>query len=312
MDTPDSSPRFEDWHHLHEAVADAYFPHTLEPLTAGAAAEASIGSIDLGACRITHMALGAEVALKSEHPGAYGINIPVSGRLETVIERTEVASEVGQATACPPGVRTLIPHWNPSCRLIGFKIDEHYLQREMDRILDRPGRSLPLQLDLRGDAGRSWLKFLRSTYDLVASDDGLLHNDLMRIQLSAAVTTGFVLAAVPDEDPGRSVYRPRVVKRVIAAIHDDPARAWTPGDMAEIAGVSVRRLQQAFREYVGVTPFAYLHDARMERAHADLAVSVPPTTVLDVILRWGFTHPGRFAAEYRRKYGVPPSHTLTR
>ena len=96
-----------------------------------------------------------------------------------------------------------------------------------------------------------------------------------------------------------------------AYLKHDPARAWTPGDMAEIAGVSVRRLQQAFREYVGMTPFAYLHDVRLECAHTDLTVSVPPTTVLDIIFRWGITHPGRFAAEYRRKYGVPPSQTLT-
>ena len=46
------------------------------------------------------------------------------------------------------------------------------------------------------------------------------------------------------------------------------------------------------------------------RTHG-LIVSAPPTTVLDIVFRWGITHPGRFAAEYRRKYGVPPSQTLT-
>ncbi|MFV9456154.1 AraC family transcriptional regulator [Rhodococcus sp. NM-2] len=311
MENTGDTPPFEDWHHVHEAVADAYFPHVMRPLAAGAKPHASLGSVDLGSCRITHMALGGEVTVVSEHPGAYGINIPVSGEMKSVIERTEVVSAVGQATACPPNVRTVIPHWNAECRLIGFKIDEDYLRREMDRILDRPGRRLPLQLDLRSDTAQSWLKFLRSTYDQIESNDNLLRNNLMLDQLSGAITTGFVLAAVPDEEPGRFTDRPRVVKRVLTAIHDDPARAWTPGDMAEIAGVSVRRLQQAFREYVGMTPFAYLHDVRIECAHTDLIVSAPPTTVLDIIFRWGITHPGRFAAEYRRKYGVPPSQTLT-
>ncbi|VVJ21644.1 Uncharacterised protein [Amycolatopsis camponoti] len=26
--------------------------------------------------------------------------------------------------------------------------------------------------------------------------------------------------------------------------------------------------------------------------------------------RWGFSNPGRFAADYRHAYGLPPSHTL--
>ncbi|MFI7317108.1 helix-turn-helix domain-containing protein [Streptomyces venezuelae] len=34
-------------------------------------------------------------------------------------------------------------------------------------------------------------------------------------------------------------------------------------------------------------------------------------TVTDVAFRWGFTHPGRFAAAYRRQYGVPPSTTMS-
>ena len=96
----------------------------------------------------------------------------------------------------------------------------------------------------------------------------------------------------------------------MTAIEEDPSRPWSPADLAEIAGVSVRRLQQGFREYVGQTPFHYLHDVRLERAHADLVNSGPSTTVTDIALRWGIMHMGRFAADYRRKYGRAPSHTL--
>ena len=41
--------------------------------------------------------------------------------------------------------------------------------------------------------------------------------------------------------------------------------------MAEVAGVSVRRLQEGFREYVGVCPREYLLDLRLERIHAELS-----------------------------------------
>ncbi|MGR7000479.1 helix-turn-helix domain-containing protein [Yinghuangia aomiensis] len=49
----------------------------------------------------------------------------------------------------------------------------------------------------------------------------------------------------------------------------------------------------------------------LARAHDDLRGADPAaTTVTEVSLRWGFAHQGRFAAAYRRRYGVPPSTTL--
>jgi transcriptional regulator GlxA family with amidase domain len=82
--------------------------------------------------------------------------------------------------------------------------------------------------------------------------------------------------------------------------------------MAELAGVSVRRLQQGFRECMNQTPFEYLFEVRLERAHAELVSAGPPATVADIAFRCGITHTGRFAAAYRDRYGSTPSETLKR
>lgn len=42
----------------------------------------------------------------------------------------------------------------------------------------------------------------------------------------------------------------------------------------------------------------------------DLVDADDSTTVTDVAVRWGFTHTGRFASSFRRKYGVLPSEVL--
>jgi AraC-like DNA-binding protein len=57
---------------------------------------------------------------------------------------------------------------------------------------------------------------------------------------------------------------------------------------------------------------SYLHDLRMAAAHRDLLGSDGKQVVADVALRWGFTHLGRFAAEYRKRFGQLPSQTLKR
>ncbi len=126
------------------------------------------------------------------------------------------------------------------------------------------------------------------------------------------VVTAFVLAAMPESEDAVRHARPRIVKRVLDEMHDDPARVWTAAEMAEVAGVSVRRLQEGFRQYVGRSPSECLLDIRLERVHADLVDADDSTTVTDVAVRWGFTHTGRFASSFRRKYGLLPSEVLRR
>ncbi|OOL31688.1 AraC family transcriptional regulator [Rhodococcus rhodochrous] len=301
---------FTDWDEVHDVVSQAYFPHQLTLLSRGPAARTSLESTQLGAARLARIGFGVDVSIRSEHPGAYGINIPLTGHLVTALGRDEVVSTPGLATVCPPDTPTVITRWSSSCEIIGFKIDRDYVQSEMDRLLPRPGRRLPAQLDLRAGAGADWLRLVRAVADESLRDNVLLRSGQVAEQLCRAVTTALVLAAAPDDGDGPAGVRPRTVKRVMDAIQQDPARQWTAAEMADLVGVSVRRIQQGFRECVGMTPMEYLADVRLERVHAELSVTDCTATISDVALRWGIMHTGRFAAAYRRKYGVSPSETL--
>ncbi|WP_308405175.1 helix-turn-helix transcriptional regulator [Streptomyces sp. B93] len=86
----------------------------------------------------------------------------------------------------------------------------------------------------------------------------------------------------------------------------------TVAEIAAAAHVTVRALQYAFRRHLGTTPLAYLRRTRLAHAHRDLQAADPlgGATVADIAARWGFAHPGRFAALYRDAYGTSPSHTL--
>ena len=55
----------------------------------------------------------------------------------------------------------------------------------------------------------------------------------------------------------------------------------------------------------------YLRHVRLARVHEHLRQSDPALhTVTETAYRYGFTHLGRFAAEYRARYGVSPRETL--
>ena len=105
---------------------------------------------------------------------------------------------------------------------------------------------------------------------------------------------------------------PRGVRRALDAMRTNVGRDWGVAELAEAAGLSSRTLQRQFRTFLGKTPRLVLRDLRFESARRDLLQGVPDTKVMDVALRCGFPHCGRFSVEYRRRFGETPSQTLKR
>ncbi|NKK97044.1 helix-turn-helix domain-containing protein [Rhizobium leguminosarum bv. viciae] len=105
---------------------------------------------------------------------------------------------------------------------------------------------------------------------------------------------------------------PRHVKWAIDFMQEHIGEPISLNDIALAAKVSVRTLQQGFRQFRDTTPMSYLQDLRMAAAHRDLLESDEKQAIADIALRWGFTHLGRFAAEYRKRFGQLPSQTLKR
>ncbi|MBA8951635.1 AraC-like DNA-binding protein [Actinomadura namibiensis] len=133
----------------------------------------------------------------------------------------------------------------------------------------------------------------------------LLRAEAFRLLTTALVETFPIIepSGAPDGRAGAAA-----VRRAAAFIEDNAHRGIGLTEIAAAAGTSPRSLQAAFRRHLDTTPVALLHEVRLRRAHADLLAAGPTTgaTVAAIAARWGFTHHGRFAAEYRRRFGRPP------
>ncbi|UJW77584.1 helix-turn-helix transcriptional regulator [Rhizobium sp. SL42] len=113
--------------------------------------------------------------------------------------------------------------------------------------------------------------------------------------------------------PLSSRIAPIQVKRAREILHANAHLPIAIADVAEAVGVSVRALQVNFRTFLDTTPRLYLHLLRLDGVRRDLQHASPASiTIADVARRWGFTHMGRFAREYRKKFGVKPSEDLGR
>src|SRR5581483_9054110 len=82
--------------------------------------------------------------------------------------------------------------------------------------------------------------------------------------------------------------------------------------LAQVSGVRPRTLEAHFRTFLGTTPLGWVRRMRLARARQELLNADSRTTVTDVALGTGFSQLGRFAGEYRKQFGEPPSATMGR
>ncbi|MBY8949603.1 helix-turn-helix domain-containing protein [Pseudomonas sp. SH10-3B] len=101
----------------------------------------------------------------------------------------------------------------------------------------------------------------------------------------------------------------RLMARVGEWSADAPDETVNLLELAQIAGVPLRQLQQGFKTYTGMSPAQWLRLRRLNGARRELLNS-PGTTVAEVAMNWSFWHLGRFSNSYRALFKELPSETL--
>ncbi len=166
-------------------------------------------------------------------------------------------------------------------------------------------------------AAAAWDEAVRASRTLTLAHQGSaalprLMQPLAQVLAAAAVST-FVAEAAGE--PGSSTAGepvPRTLRRALELLDGSTGEPISVEDVARTVGVTQRALQYTFRRHLDTTPAAYLRRVRLERVHAELLRADPRdgATVAQVAARWGFHHPGQFAALYRATFGQRPSTTL--
>jgi transcriptional regulator GlxA family with amidase domain len=103
-----------------------------------------------------------------------------------------------------------------------------------------------------------------------------------------------------------------LVHRLEVFVHGRDESILRVDDLASAMGVSSRTVYRVFARHRGVPPISWLRAARLERVRDRLLHASAGETVTSVALDLGFSHLGRFAVLYRRRFGERPSDTLRR
>jgi transcriptional regulator GlxA family with amidase domain len=100
--------------------------------------------------------------------------------------------------------------------------------------------------------------------------------------------------------------RPFFLKRADRFVLEHLGEPFSVSQLATHCEVSSRTLQKAFADSRGITPVAYVRNARLDHAR-DALQSGDGTTVAEIAMRCGFKSSTTFAIEYRKRFGVSPS-----
>jgi len=103
----------------------------------------------------------------------------------------------------------------------------------------------------------------------------------------------------------------RDVKRAVEYIHGCLAQPITLPDLVAASAVPGRTLLKHFRDFHGVSPMRYVRNQRLDRVRSELSAGRAQGVAASA-LRWGLAHAGRFAIDYRKRFGETPSTTLAR
>ncbi|GAA2345995.1 AraC family transcriptional regulator [Streptomyces violaceusniger] len=300
-----------------ESLNGVFYPARVEPTCRNDTLDGAL----LSAVSLKHLTLGfvrfgTETRLDPGALGAYHVNVALSGTVESHCGKQAVITRPGQAAVFTPREHTLLPRWTADAGQLCIKINRRSLESELEAMIGRPVASwvrFSLGLDLCASAGRSWLAAVQLLLTGLDTEHSLVRDSASyREQLELLVIDSLLRAQWHDHSDElheeRPPVRPRTVKRVVDALERAPEEPWSLPQMAQVAAVSTRRLQQGFREHLGMSPSVYLRTLRLDRVHRDLLAGADSVT--DVAYRWGFTHLGRFAVAYRERFGQAPSETL--
>jgi AraC-like DNA-binding protein len=117
---------------------------------------------------------------------------------------------------------------------------------------------------------------------------------ILRDQMERGSTESGLLAGLADAK----------ISRALVAMHDTPGRDWRNDDLAEIAGMSLSRFCDVFKNLLGETPQGYLRRWRMTLVFQELERG---ERVGAVARRYGYSSPEALTRAFQRQYGTSPA-----
>lgn len=303
---------------VHNALTRQLARHSFD-CSRTAKLDARIHSAEIGSIQIVDLQYGADVAVSADLPDSHVlVHLALDGETTMWTDHGKFVLRRDEMLVSSPGTPLRV-EMTPQCRHLAVRIPvatcTEYLARELHIPVNRPlefysgsqsARELPLV----------WRGMIQHLGEQLRLGPSIISRPRLQRQY------GMVLAEVLLGNCRNSYSEqislhgndisPRHVRRAREIIHQSLDDNISINALAVQVGVSVRSLQNGFRDFLGVTPLEYVRRHRLERLHSALMNASGDTNVTELMLECGIVNFGRYAQYYRQQYGCLPSETLRR
>ena len=282
--------------------------------------DARINGVYMPGMYLGYIHYGPSVALRATARDDYWLQLPTAGQLEVVNARRSVVCDIRRAAIASPCRNDYyLVKSDEGCGGIRISLYKSALLTCLASLLGEEPR-MPLEfapeIDVEAGHGRSLAQYLMMAVRDIDNAAAMPWTGAMMTAFAQFIMT-MVLTVQPHNYTAalRRLDRPpapRDVKRAIDYMQANLDASITIADIIAVAGVPGRTLFKHFRDFKGMSPMQYLRNARFDRVRRSLLLGEPAECVTSIAMEAGFMHMGRFAVDYRRRFGESPSETLRR
>ena len=240
--------------------------------------------------------MGLQVKIRSDH---FLILSCLRGTAKLNVDGQRMTIGAGQGIIARPA-RYLRAECSKDCIRLPVRIDPHLVACDL-----YPD---PEVFGIDDEAMRPWFEAVQMLLSSRALLAATAHDEVLEHSIEAMLFRLLQNSSLPVFHSRRSPAVSRDVRRAELFMRANITLDVSLGEIAAAVGANVRTLQSNFLRYRNISPMHYLKNLRLDWAH-DLLVS-GTGSVSDVALQSGFSHFGRFAADYRSRFGETPSTTL--
>lgn len=277
-----------------------------------------INGVYLPGMYIGYIQYGPAVDVRAVRRDEYWVQLPVTGRLEVVGGASPVACDPGRAAiASPTRSDYYLIRSGVSCAGIRLCLFREAFAAQLAALLGEPPDTVlefAAGMDVTSGHGLRLARYVHMAINDLDDTASLLSSPLAVSAFEQFIIAGLLLSQPHNLSAALQRHEkhiaPRAVRRALDYIEANLDRAITIADIVDATGVAGRTLFKHFRDFKGVSPMRYLRNARFEQARHALLRAEPEQGVTVIAMRFGFVHMGRFAVEYRTRFGESPSQTI--
>ncbi len=284
------------------------------------------GTLDLRHNRVRLSQLGINVLTygapveidPGERGDFYMLLLPLQGHATTECGGRRVTLDAGTMGVLHPRQVTRM-QWSGDCEMIMLEVPRLMLEDVIGAGAPGADSGPTLALPRASQSVAAWWQsVLDMTHSLHHYGEQWLAQPRMQLAIEEFLVAGLRTlftdqCTMPAGGAVLSANSQRALQKAVDYIHAHASDRMTVVDIASAACVSARTLEVAFRRRYDQSPLGYVRGVQLDRVHEALRtarLAKRPVQVTDVAMANGFTHMGRFAGYYKKRFGNSPTQTL--